>query len=54
MPGYLFVANSNKPTEEKRKSRETVKLSTFNRPCLRAAKDMGYNLFLGVNRDNPE
>lgn len=54
MAGYLFVANSTKPTEEKRKSRDKIVLSTVNRPCLRAAKDLGYDLFLGVNRDKPE
>ncbi len=54
MASYVFVANSTKPNEEKRKSRESIKLSTVNRPCLNAAKDMGYDLILGVNRDNPQ
>lgn len=54
MSGYLFVANSTKPNEEKRKNREPVKLSTVNRPCLYAAKEHGLELFLGVNRDAPE
>lgn len=54
MAGYLFVANSTKPTEEKRKSRDKIVLSTVDRPCLKAAKELGYDLFMGVNRDNPE
>ena len=45
MSGYLFVANSTKPNEEKRKSREPIKLSTVNRPCLYAAKEHGLELF---------
>ncbi len=54
MAGYVFLANSTKPTAEKARSREAVKLSTVNRPCVRAALDMGYDVYLGVNRENPE
>ena len=54
MKGYVFLANSTKPTSEKSKSRDGVKLSNVNRPCLQAALDMGYDVYLGVNRENPE
>ncbi len=54
MKGYVFVANSTKPTSEKNKSRDAVKLSNVNRPCLQAALDMGYDVYLGINRENPE
>ncbi len=54
MKGYVFLANSTKPTSEKSKSREAVKLSNVNRPCLQAALDMGYDVYLGVNREKPE
>lgn len=54
MKGYLFIANSSKPNFEQAKSREPVKPSNVSRPCLQAALDMGYEVFLGVNRDNPE
>ena len=54
MAGYVFIANSTKPSAEKAASREPVKLSNVNRPCLQAALDMGYEVFLGVNRDAPE
>ncbi len=54
MKGYVFVSNGTKPTEEKYKSREPLRLSNVSRPCLETALDMGYNVFLGVNREKPE
>lgn len=54
MKGYVFIGNSTKPTEEKYKSREPVKISNVSRPCLQAALDMGYDVYLGTNRENPE
>ena len=54
MKGYVFIANSTKPSAEKRKSRELYKLSNVVKPCAQAALDKGYDVFVGVNRDNPE
>lgn len=54
MGKYIFISNSNKPTSEKYLSREKVRLSNVNRPCIEAAMKMGYEVYLGVNRANPE
>lgn len=54
MKGYVFVANSTKPNNEKANSREPVVLSNVNRPCVEAALRHGYEVFLGVNRNKPE
>lgn len=54
MAGYLFISNSSKPKKEKQNSLEKVKITNFSRPCLETAIEMGYKVFLGVNRNNPE
>lgn len=54
MKGYVFISNSTKPTAQARARRDPVKLSNVNRPCLKAALDMGYEVYFGTNRDNPE
>ena len=54
MSGYVFVSNSTKPTVEKQKSREPIKLENVNRPCLQTALEMNYDVYFGVNRENPE
>lgn len=54
MPGYVFISNSTKPTEEQNQSRKPAKLENVNRPCLRAALDMNYDVYFGINRNNPE
>ena len=54
MKGYLFIENSNKPTEEEAQSRKTVKLDNVSIPCLENALELGYEVFYGVNRNNPE
>lgn len=54
MAGYVFLSNSTKPTPEEQNSREEVKLTNVSRPCLKAALDMGYDVFFGTNRENPE
>lgn len=53
MAGYLFLSNSNKPTDKEQYSRENVKLTNVSRPCLEIALDMGYDVWFGTNRDNP-
>jgi glycosyltransferase involved in cell wall biosynthesis len=54
MAGYVFLSNSSKPSEEKRRSREDVKISNVSRPCIKAALDLGYEVTLGTNRHKPE
>lgn len=54
MSGYVFLSNSTKPSDEQQNSREDVKLTNVSRPCLQAALDMGYDVYFGVNRANPE
>lgn len=54
MSKYVFISNSTKPTEEKYNSLEDIKLSNVERPCLEAAKKLGYEIILGVNRKYPE
>lgn len=53
MAGYLFLSNSSKPTNEEQYSREPVTLTNVSRPCLQVALDMGYDVWFGTNRDNP-
>ncbi|MBE7034536.1 MAG: glycosyltransferase family 4 protein [Ruminococcaceae bacterium] len=52
--GYVFIANGTKPSREKWESREPIKISNFSYPCLLAALDRGYTVYLGVNRKDPE
>ncbi len=54
MKSYLFISNSSKPTEEKLNSRDKIVCSNVSKPCLQAALDLGYKVFLGVNRNKPE
>lgn len=53
MAGYVFIGNSTKPTEDKLNSREDIRLDNVSRPCLNAALNLGYEVVLGVNRNNP-
>ncbi len=54
MSGYVFISNSTKPRKDEENSRDLVKLSEVSRPCLKMALKMGYKVFFGVNRVNPE
>ncbi len=54
MAGYVFVSNTTKPNKEKYMSRELVTLTNFSRPSLKAALSMGYDVFYGAQRGNPE
>lgn len=51
---YLFISNSNKPTEEKAQSRESIQLGDIRKPCIDAAYNMGYEIWVGVNKTKPE
>lgn len=53
MKGYVFLSNSPKPTVQEQLSRTDVKLTNVSRPCLKAAIDMGYTVYFGINRSNP-
>ncbi len=54
MSGFVFVGNSTKPTELKYKSRDVVIPTNVSKPCLEIALDMGYDVYLGTNRENAE
>lgn len=54
MKKYVFLSNSPKPTEEEQNSRAKIDLTNVSRPCLNTALDMGYEVYFGVNRANPE
>lgn len=54
MKKYVFITNSTKPSLEKYESLEDIELDTVSRPCLKIAKEMGYDVILGVNRKHPE
>ncbi|EOU1472103.1 glycosyltransferase family 4 protein [Clostridium perfringens] len=54
MAGYVFLSNSSKPSKEEQVSRKEVKLTNVNKPCLKTALDMGYEVWFGVNRESPE
>ena len=54
MKGYLFIANSTKPTKEKANSVEPVVIDTFGLAAVNAANELGYKLFYGLNRNCPE
>lgn len=54
MKRYLFISNSSKPTAEKAKLRECISMGNVRRPCVESAHDMGYEVWVGVNREKPE
>lgn len=54
MKGYLFISNSSKPTAEKSKSREVIPLGNVRRPCVESAYELGYEIWVGVNKEKPE
>lgn len=54
MSGYVFISNGNKPNTKEANNRETVKLSNVSKPWLKAALELGYDVWFGINRNNPE
>lgn len=52
--GYLFIANSTKPTLEKANSLQPYTIGTFGYAPVNAANELGYKLFFGLNRDVAE
>jgi len=54
MAGYVFISNSSKPTGEQSKRRDDVHPTNVSIPCLKAALDLGFDVYLGTNREKPE
>lgn len=54
MAGYVFLSNSTKPSEEEQNSKTSIKLTNVSRPYLQTAIEMGYDVYFGTNRANPE
>ena len=52
--GYLFIANSTKPTTEKANSLQPYTIGTFGYASIKAADELGYKLFCGINRNMAE
>lgn len=52
--GYLFVGNSSKPTTEQVESLEVKPLGSVVKLPAIAARELGYDIFLGINRNHPE
>ena len=51
---YLFISNSSKPTKEKAMSRDIISLGNVRKPCIETAHEMGYEIWIGVNKEKPE
>lgn len=47
MEGYIYISNTNKPESGKGAPNE-VKLTSMSLPCLKAATDLGYDVFIGL------
>ena len=54
MVGFVFSGNSSKPSKEKSNGREPVVPGDVSIPCIEAAIKMGYKVFWGTNRNNPQ
>lgn len=50
MKKYLFISNGTKPTIEKWKNCDKVELSNVSIPSVEAALNMGYEVYMGINR----
>ena len=54
MKKYLFISNSTKPTFDEEVSRERIKLSNVSLLPIEVAESYGYQIYMGINRVNPE
>lgn len=54
MKKYVFLSNSNKPGVSQRRNRANIILDSYSLPWVEAALDLGYEVYLGENRDSPE
>lgn len=48
--GFLFIANGRVVPREQELSLEPVKTGSFEAPCMYAANELGYKLYMGINR----
>ena len=52
--GYLFISNSEKPTDKDANSIAAEPIGSFAESSFYAAKAMGYKLYKGISRNNPD
>lgn len=52
--GYLFIANTTKPSTEVEASIAPIPIGNFEAASLYAAKELGYKLFMGISRKFPD
>ncbi|MEG2286139.1 MAG: glycosyltransferase, partial [Eubacterium sp.] len=50
MKKYLFLSNSTKPSKKEYESKEKIFTTNFCKPCLEVAKEMGFEVYWGINR----
>lgn len=48
--GFLYIANGRVVSREQELSLEPVKTGSFEAPCMYAANELGYKLYMGINR----
>lgn len=53
MRGFLFIANSTKPDVLAAESLAEIGPDSFSRASLHAADQLGWKLFMGINRNHP-
>ena len=53
-PGYLFIANGNKPTAKQADYKGPIPIGSFGLSSVEAAKALGYQLYYGINHNHPE
>lgn len=49
-PKYLFLSNSTKPNKEQYESKELYRISSFEKVSVETAEEMGYEVYVGINR----
>lgn len=54
MKKYVFISNSSMPSVQEYNSRKPIITSNVHKPSLEIAKEMNYEVYLGVNRKEPE
>lgn len=52
--GYLFIGNGTKPTLDEAESLMPKKLSNVSLIPAKIAEELGFTIFLGINRNHPE
>lgn len=54
MNKYLFIANGSKQGIDERKSKDKIELINYIKIPVKIAKEKGYQVIVGINRDYPE